>query len=418
MGPKQRGGSFAAKPSTGMWKTLQRLLFGAIMIRWARKKRWELAIVSAIAVALHNHSIESTRKTYRNALHTVQVLIFVVRKSIIIAMRRVLGTSEHPYWTMLEEIVVKSIGFAARIGHVTASRSMIDCHAAIQRAVSPWIGARVQNVDLGLGHGENDALWITRGKNAKLGCCPIVLYYHGGGYATGNAGMYLSAHVELVRLLEDKHNITCGVLSIEYPLAPETKFPANLKFATCAYDAVVDKLDICPTSIVVGGDSAGGGVALAVAEHSFLRSIREDIAGVSGLILVSPWMNHSCESGSHAMHINTDFIAGPEILRDFSVAYAGEEDVALTHPQISPIHADVDFMPPVLLTIGSREVFRDDIEVFKDKLQEAKKEVEVHTGQNSPHIYPLLWPLFGKESQGALAHMADFCARRMTLFSR
>ncbi|GBG26305.1 Tuliposide A-converting enzyme 1, chloroplastic [Hondaea fermentalgiana] len=389
------------------------MVFGALITRWLRRQRWAIAMGAFAAMAVHNHSIESSRKTYEHSIHMAQCAVYILRKTCIIAVRRLLGKSEHPYWSILDEIVVKVLGFSARIGHVKASRNMIDGYASMQRLAAPLFGGHVSNVDLGLGKGSEDALWITQSSDTKLGSCPVILYYHGGGYATGNAGMYILAHTELLTLLEKKHGVKCGVLSIEYPLAPETKFPENLHFCYRAYDAVVGDFGVKPSSVVVGGDSAGGGLALGVAEHAFRRDKHEGIGALSGLVLFSPWMDHGVKSESHKLFLETDFVAGPELLHDFSVSYAGNHELALTHPQISPIHAEVDHLPPLMLTVGEREVFRDDIMRFKTKLHEAQKEVELHTGKETPHIYPLLWPLFRQEATSALTHVADYTARRL-----
>ncbi|CAK9056785.1 Esterase [Durusdinium trenchii] len=403
---------------TTTMKMVRRMAVVAVVLKWARTSpRRMLGAAAVVAVWLHNHRLERERAYYTSVFHMIQTVVFVVRKTLSVGFRRmVLGVSNHPYWTWYEEIVVRTINFSARTGDVTAPRAALDVFEGFQRVTATWIAnASVRNVDMGLGHGKGDALWITLDKKTKLGSGPVILYYHGGGYCVGSAGMYINAHCEWLRRMRDEHGMEAGVLSIEYPLAPETKYPENLKFAYRAYDHLVDDLGVLPSSIVLGGDSAGGGIAFSVAKHAHEHRLhsRKTLPALAGIVLISPWVNHSCESDSHGEHVETDYIAGADLIGDYTMAYCGDKDKALIDPSISAIHSHVDFLPPIMLTLGTREVFGDDIRIFRDKLHQAGKPVTLHEGEECPHIHPLLWPLFDKHSTRALSQISHFCAQRI-----
>jgi acetyl esterase/lipase len=240
----------------------------------------------------------------------------------------------------------------------------------------------------------------------------VVLFFHGGGYIIGSAGMYIGAQQRWLAQMKEAGGVDALILSVEYPLAPETKYPANLHFAARAYDYVVDRLGVNPSRIVMAGDSAGGAMAHFVARHA----VEQRRHSVAGLVMISPWVNHSCASDSHAAHLHTDFVAGQDVLHDYSRAYAGDEHDPLQDHHISPIHGDVAFLPPTMITYGEREVFRCDIERFADKTLKAERDVLVVAGQDMPHIYPLMYPLlFNAEAGKALDQIARFCVDKLNL---
>jgi len=385
--------------------------------RWLSKRglgSWGSVLLGCLAVAnLHNTWLETSRKEYTDILHLAQTVLFIVRKSSVVLVRRSFGYPRHPYWNGVEEIAMSTVNFAARIGHVTAPRAVLEQATKLQGIVARNVtGAVVEDVDLGLqGPHGRDALWMSLSEEVRLGsekCDGVILYFHGGGYAVGTAGMYTIAMLELLKKIQNG-GMNVGILSIEYPLAPETKFPENIEFCKRAFEFIVDVYSV--QSIVIGGDSAGGGLALAVTKHSFER--REKGPQVAGLILISPWVSHSTDSESHDLHIETDCIAGKDLQQSYSIAYCGCHNKAQQHPSISPIHADVNLSPPVFLTVGTREVFADDLYKFKSKMQQSGLAVEIDEGVDCPHIYPVFWPMFQDESTRALQRIADFTTKRM-----
>jgi len=370
-----------------------------------------LALMCFGMVLVNNKRMDKGRFYYNHSFHMLQCLVFVIRKSFSVCLYRLFfGHSDHPYWSPLDEIVVRTIGFAAQIGEVTAPRIGLRAFAKIQRMVaSVYEDVYVREVLLQSERGH-DALWITLDKSLEIGSCPMIMYFHGGGYCVGEAGMWLTALKKWLQDLATEQGIIAGILSVEYPLAPEVKFPENLQFAFKAYDRVLSKAGVCAESIILAGDSAGGAMAFAVAQHA-KQHCEGDLAG---LVLISPWMNHSCETDSHVEHASTDYLsAHPCIIGEYSVAYCDDIDKAYEDPRISALHSDVAPLPPVMLTYGTREVFIDDVLQFKNNLESHGKFVRVHAGDDCPHVHPVLYPLFRKESTRALSEIAAFSAEML-----
>mmetsp|Transcript_15110 Transcript_15110/g.17114 ORF Transcript_15110/g.17114 Transcript_15110/m.17114 type:complete len:415 (+) Transcript_15110:175-1419(+) len=393
-----------------------------------KARRALLSIV--VGTVLYNMHLERTGRRRLNWLtSTFHAAVFLMRKTARLLFLRLFGVeSDHPYWNGLEEIVIGTVGFFAKLSNVEGIRKIVTPIAKVLRHVHHASGhLTMTQMDLGLGKNENDAVWMTleKGQMPTDENMAIVLYFHGGGYCFGTADMYAGAHTRLLSLMKEQ-NIKAGILSIEYPLAPEAKFPVPLEWSIRAYDVVVTQLNICPSRIIIAGDSAGGGLACRSALHAHeLSSLTKGIKTVrplAGMVLISPWVNHSCDSDSHRENSHVDYLSGchashevsREIMHSFSEAYCEDVESALTDPHISLLHLpSLSGLPPTMVTVGKKEVFRDDILQFCEKAMSEKVPVKVHLGESMPHIFQLLWPLFRRESDAALQEVANFCVKRI-----
>ncbi|KAJ2781661.1 hypothetical protein GGI15_003158 [Coemansia interrupta] len=198
---------------------------------------------------------------------------------------------------------------------------------------------------------------------------PLVLYFHGGGYVAGDSAAY--RHV-LCRLSD-----ACGmrVLSVDYRLAPQHAFPAQLHDALVAYRHVLAQ-GFRADRLVVAGDSAGGHLATTLA--LLLRS-----AGLPlprSLVLLSPYSNLVETKPSVAANAPYDFVVMLPL--ESPAAYArmlyaparpltAEMRREMRHPLVSPAFADFAGFPPVLVQAGAREVLVDDIEQLVAALRAA-----------------------------------------------
>jgi len=154
-----------------------------------------------------------------------------------------------------------------------------------------------------------------------------VLYLHGGGYNQGS----LISHRALVTRIARASGIR--VLSLEYRLAPEHPFPAALDDAVAAYQWVLAQ-GFAPAHLVVAGDSAGGGLAVAM-----LVALRDQgIALPAGAALLSPWTDLSDPGGTWERDAPADLLLTPEGLHTMARDYLGDRN--LTTPLASPIYAD------------------------------------------------------------------------------
>jgi acetyl esterase/lipase len=249
-------------------------------------------------------------------------------------------------------------------------------------------------------HGE----WIERGKGAisagnESTAEPTVLYFHGGGYYFCSP----RTHRSLVFGLATRVN--APVFSLDYRLAPEHRFPAALDDATAAYRQLIAN-GRPPGSIVMSGDSAGGGLALATLVA--LRDAGDPLP--AGCLLFSPWTDLAAAGATIRSNDGLDpMFSGPAIARAAQI-YLGEAPA--THPYASPVYADLHGLPPLFIMAGSTEVLLDDAHRVADNARAAGVACELEVWKKMPHVWPMFAP-FIPEAGRALDHAAAF-VRRVT----
>ncbi len=175
-----------------------------------------------------------------------------------------------------------------------------------------------------------------------------VVHFHGGGYCLGSAGTARSwaAHLSAAA--------GCTVILPEYRLAPEHRFPAAVEDAKAVVAALTDETG--PASVVLSGDSAGGGLALAVA-----ISMREDGKALpAGCILLSPWLDLGRDRAADPALARRDLMLTPEWLGACARAYA--DPSSWSDPLVSPLHAPHGGLMPLLIQVGTDEVLAPDAE--------------------------------------------------------
>src|SRR5262249_9621234 len=142
-------------------------------------------------------------------------------------------------------------------------------------------------------------------------------------------------------------------LAVRYRLAPEHPFPAAIEDARAAYHFLLDQ-GIAPPKIAIGGDSAGGGLALAL--MTTLRDAGQLLPGCAWV--VSPWVDLQMTGASLADKANVDPLISKSYLEALASAYLAGRDP--TDPLVSPLHADLAGLPPLLVQVGSAETLLDD----------------------------------------------------------
>lgn len=175
-----------------------------------------------------------------------------------------------------------------------------------------------------------------------------VLHFHGGGYCLGSARMARAwaAHVSA--------RTGCQVVIPEYRLAPEHAHPAALDDAGAVMAAL--SAEVAPGSIVVSGDSAGGGLTL-----SLMLAMRE--AGrelPAGCILLSPWLDLGSDRRAVPELVRKDVLLSPSWLEACATAYASPQSWA--DPSVSPLRGSQSGLPALLIQAGSDELFVPDAE--------------------------------------------------------
>ena len=228
----------------------------------------------------------------------------------------------------------------------------------------------------------------------------VLLFLHGGGYNAGSPRTHRKLAANLARFANVR------VLMPEYRLAPEHPFPAAVKDALIAYKWLIGSGGRQPGEIVLGGDSAGGGLAL-----SMMLALREvDAPLPRAAVLLSPWTDLTASSPSYAKMRKRDPSITQEDLREAGLMYAGKRDP--TDPMMSPLFADLRGLPPLLIHVGGDEIMLDDSRLLAERAEAGGVEVVYKA-------WPGLWHTFQHESPEvpeatqALVEIADFIRRRL-----
>lgn len=183
-----------------------------------------------------------------------------------------------------------------------------------------------------------------------------MLQLHGGGFRIGRPefeSLYAEALAE-----------RCGIEVVvpQYRLSPEAPFPSGLIDALAALVALREEVGDAP--LIVGGDSAGGGLAAALGVLIGARGGPR----IDGLVLLSPWLDLRVTAASYAEN------AGDPLFSKESADIAAElylQGFDPTHPLASPLLAPIAGYPPTLISVGTPEVLRDDSLAFHEKLTSA-----------------------------------------------
>lgn len=199
----------------------------------------------------------------------------------------------------------------------------------------------------------------------------VVLYFHGGGYILGSPATHRGLTGHLARA-------TGATLIVpDYRLAPEHPFPAAVDDAMTVYQALLET-GLTPNQIALAGDSAGGGLSLALAMR--LRDEGQPLP--ASLTLFSPWTDLTNSQ-------LTDPDCEPVLTRGWidkaARLYAGSESA--TTPLMSPVYADLSGLPPLLIQVGSQEILLNDAQRLADRAR--KQDVDA-----TLEIYNSLWHVF------------------------
>jgi epsilon-lactone hydrolase len=175
----------------------------------------------------------------------------------------------------------------------------------------------------------------------------VLLFFHGGGYCSGSIVSHRGMVTKAGRAAQAR------TLAVGYRLAPEHPFPAAIEDARSAYRFLLDQ-GVAPSKIAIGGDSAGGGLTLAL--MTSVRDAREPLPACAWL--VSPWVDLRMTGASLAEKAAIDPLVSKPYLEELASAYLAGADPA--NPLVSPLNADLAGLPPLLVQAGSAETLLDD----------------------------------------------------------
>jgi acetyl esterase/lipase len=226
----------------------------------------------------------------------------------------------------------------------------------------------------------------------------LILYVHGGGYVSGSC----SDHRRFVSKLAIVSGITN--LIYEYRLAPEYPFPAALDDSVEIYQWLLLR-GFEPKNIVIAGESAGGGLTLAILLALKERNIPQPKAAVA----ISPWTDLTCSSHSYITK-NKVSPAPYNSWNVFSHHYTG--DNYGTNPLISPLFGDLKNLPSIFINSGVDDELYEDGEKFYLKAKEAGVDITFRAGEGMVHCYPFLAPMF-REATEAMNEIVLFIKKHL-----
>jgi epsilon-lactone hydrolase len=222
----------------------------------------------------------------------------------------------------------------------------------------------------------------------------VFFHLHGGGYVLGHPDGSRPFTTTFAR------EARCRVVSIDYRLAPEHPFPAAVDDALAAYRALLAG-GAAAGDIAIGGESAGGGLAVAT-----LTAARD--AGLpmpAAMALISPWTDMRCTAESFDSKAATDPLLTRRSLKEMADAYLGSADprTALA----SPLLGDLAGLPPMLIHVGSEEVLLDDSRGLAEAARAKGVDAALEVWPDMIHVWHMFHPML-PEGDAALRGLAAF----------
>lgn len=245
------------------------------------------------------------------------------------------------------------------------ARPMFDAMLAATPAAA---GIRVEPATVGGIKG----FWLRPDKAAPAA---RMLYVHGGGYVLGSAQALTNFAGQIAA------RAGADTFVPDYRLAPEHPFPAAIDDAVAAYRGLVAE---GAKRIVVVGDSAGGGLTLALLSILAAEKTKGTLQPV-GAAVMSPWTDLALTGASFETRAEADPIFTRDVLRVFADAYLRGHYTY--DPKASPLYADLKNLPPIRIDVGEDEVLLDDSVRYADQARAAGVEVTLSVWVGMPHVF-------------------------------
>lgn len=220
---------------------------------------------------------------------------------------------------------------------------------------------------------------------------PLILYLHGGGYIFGSPRTHKAMLAQLAK------RTGFAALLADYRKAPENTFPAAVEDALAVYRAVADH----PGGVVIGGDSAGGGLTLALT----LEILRLGLPLPLGVFCFSPLTDLSFESAAVRDNDASDVVLPASMASKMVSMYMGEADPL--QPLASPLHGDFTGAPPVWISVGTSEILLDNSTQMAERLQAQGVDAQLTIEDDLPHVWPLFHTLL-PEARATLDQLAGW----------
>jgi len=268
--------------------------------------------------------------------------------------------------------------------------------AAMASASTPPEGVTVEPVSLGGRDGE----WLIPVGGASDA---TVLYLHGGGYCIGS----LDTHRDLAGRIAVAAG--CRVVTLDYRLAPEHPFPAAVDDASAAYRDLLAH-GVSPERIAVAGDSAGGGLTMAMLLA--LRSAGTPLPAAAACL--SPWADLTQSSAAYRQLADLDPMVSKSGLDLMARAYLGDTDAR--SELASPLYAeDLGGLPPVRIEVGEHEVLIEDATQLAERLEAAGVSVSLIVWPELIHVFQAFPVSLIPEAELSISGVGSFLAGHLGL---
>ena len=252
-------------------------------------------------------------------------------------------------------------------------------------------GVTCDDIDMGGVPGERH-----RSIDAENG--RTILYFHGGGYVFGSPKYARGLTFELAE------KARADLFSVKYRLGPESFFPAAVDDAVTAYQHVLDQ-GRDPARVVVAGDSAGGGLSLAL----LLLCKERDLPMPAGAVLFSPFTDLAATGHSLVFNEKSDVMFKKVYIAQGAKRYLGSADPKT--PLASPLYGDHKGLPPMLSFVSTSEALYNDATRLHEKLIAAGVDAKLVEEKGLAHVWPIFYPRF-PEAGKTIAQAADFIVER------
>lgn len=220
---------------------------------------------------------------------------------------------------------------------------------------------------------ENRNIFIIKSKGSKKTNMKI-LYFHGGSYmaeATSN-------HWEFIENLVDDTGAT--VILPDYPLIPKYNYKDVFNMVVPLYKEIQQKVDVS-NELIIMGDSAGGGLSLALLE----KILQEDIKMPKKTILISPWLDVRMDNPKIEQVKEQDKKLNKEALKIAGLAYAGSDGI--DSYLVNPIDGDLSKINNLTIFTGTKDILNPDVYKLKEKAEENNINIDINEYQDAGHIW-------------------------------
>lgn len=204
-----------------------------------------------------------------------------------------------------------------------------------------------------------------------------ILYLHGGAYILGTAKAYRNVVGQIAQRTQRAAFIP------DYALAPERPFPAAIQDVHAVYKSLLAQ-GIRDLALV--GDSAGGGLALALTSLLVAESERSEMRTPTRVAVMSPWTDLALTGATLVTLADADPLLTNAALAAAAKQYLANHDPR--DPRASPLYASLRGLPPIRIDVGEDEILLDDARRYAQKAAAAGGTTHCHTWEGMPHVFP------------------------------